>query len=267
MATVPANDTPKLKLEGLSKGQLHWLILVENALRTKAKVEVVESDLFDEESADDFANALKINHVFSDQPISKDRFEHVLNDVLMRAKKKTKLAGKGNPGHDIDIEGVRFSLKSQADKNIKPDAIWISKFMELGKGNWTDNPTQLIGLRQQYLDHMKQYDRILTLRCISKSPKWKYELVEIPKSLLERAESGDLEMMADSKQNPRPGYCRVYDEKRNLMFALYFDGGGERKLQVKDLLKKYCSIHATWEFCLEPADVEGEEAVLPLRDS
>ncbi len=237
MAKAPADELPKLKLEGLSKGQLHWLILVENALRTKAKVDVIKSDLFDKESADDFANALKINHVFSDQPISKDRFEHVLNDVLMRAKKKTKLAGKGNPGHDIDIEGVRFSLKSQADKNIKPDVIWISKFMEMGKGDWTDNPKQLVGLRERFLEHMKKYDRILTLRCISKGPKWKYELVEIPKTLLEKSSSGELEMMLDSNQTSKPGYCRVYGDDGKMMFALYFDGGSERKLQVKDLLK------------------------------
>jgi type II restriction enzyme len=29
---------------------------------------------------------------------------------------------------------------------------------------------------------------------------------------------------------------------------LYFDGGGERKLQIKHLLKSHCAVIATWEF-------------------
>ena len=56
--------------------------------------------------------------------------------------------------------------------------------MELGKGVWGDNPNDLVGLRKHFLEHMKAYDRILTLRTLTKAPKWKYELVEIPKSLL-----------------------------------------------------------------------------------
>jgi hypothetical protein len=267
MAAIRTEDISGLKLEGLSKGQLHWLTLVADALRTKAKVEVLKSDLLDKDSAEDFADALKINHVFSDQPISKDKFEHVLNDVLLRANKKSKLADKGNPGHDIEIDGIRFSLKSQADKGIKSDMIWISKFMEMGKGEWTDDPRQLVGLRQRFLDHMKQYDRILTLRCIGKKPKWKYELVEIPKSLFQKSTTGELEMMTGSKQIPKPGYCRVFDKDKKLMFSLYFDGGSERKLQVKDLAKKHCIVHATWELYLQSADIDKSAGVLPLSES
>ena len=31
-------------------------------------------------------------------------------------------------------------------------------------------------------------------------------------------------------------------------FSLYFDGGTERKLQIKHLRKDLCKIHATWIF-------------------
>ena len=54
-------------------------------------------------------------------------------------------------------------------------------------------------------------------------------------------------MMTDSKQNPKPGYCYV-EENGNTLFSLYFDGGGERKLQVKGLQKSLCTVHATWQF-------------------
>ncbi len=31
-------------------------------------------------------------------------------------------------------------------------------------------------------------------------------------------------------------------------FQLYFDGGTERKLQIKHLLKSLCVVHAEWKF-------------------
>jgi type II restriction enzyme len=62
--------------------------------------------------------------------------------------------------------------------------------------------------------------------------------------------------MHNSTQIPKPGYCRVYEEKegglfgteRKKKFELYFDGGGERKLQIKALDKSLCTIHAEWIF-------------------
>ena len=33
-----------------------------------------------------------------------------------------------------------------------------------------------------------------------------------------------------------------------MKFALYFDGGTERKLQVKDLQKSLCIVHGEWDF-------------------
>jgi len=162
------------------------------------------------------------------------------------------LAPKGNPGHDLTLNDANFSLKTQADKSIKRDSLHISKFMELGKGKWEDSVEDLIGLRNQFFSHMKSYDRILSLRCLSKGPgPWEYELVEIPKSLLEEAQHGELRIQEKSKQRlSKPGYCDVYAEGRKLKFQLYFDGGGERKLQIKKLLKVYCIVHANWKFTI-----------------
>ena len=124
--------------------------------------------------------------------------------------------------------------------------------MELGKGDWSNKPEQLKGLRDQFLHHMKNYERIVTLRAWEREEKgkkfWHYELVEIPKALLEEAAKGKLEMRLESTQNPKPGYCTVKDGKGNVKFALYFDGGTERKLQVKDLKKSLCIVHGEWDF-------------------
>lgn len=236
------------KIPSLTDGQLFWLNKVLKVFDCYYKFEIRQSDLFDKHAFENFGDALRIHHSFSVEPFSKDKFEYVLEQTLNIKKKIAKLANKGNRGHDISINGIPISLKTQADKNIKKDKIWISKFMELGKGDWGDNPNDLYELRNMFLDHMKNYERILSLRALTKAPKWKYELVEVPKKLLQSAVNGEIEMKLGSKQFPKPGYCYVRNENGEQMYQLYFDGGSERKLQIKNLLKKYCVVHATWEF-------------------
>lgn len=240
-------------LSSISPGQLYWVERVLSVFNCGAHfVRGATSDLITPEVLNDFGDALKIHHAFSAEPFSKDKFEFVLQRVLSSHGIAAVLAPRGNPGHDLTISGQRVSLKTQADSGIKPGEIWISKFMELGGGVWGSNPADLEGLRSQFLRHLDRYDRIFTLRTLSKAPDWSYELVEIPKALFLRASSGRLEMMTSSRQNPKPGYCYVSDAAGLPVFELYFDGGGERKLQVKKLQKSACVVHASWSFSIPP---------------
>jgi type II restriction enzyme len=126
--------------------------------------------------------------------------------------------------------------------------------MELGKGSWVVE-SDLVALRQRMFDHMGRYDRILTLRALAINQEWfearlrfQYELVEIPKELLFRSAKFIPTMITNSKQNPKPGICRVLDDRQEPVFELYFDGGTERKLQIRNLRKSDCVVHATWTF-------------------
>ena len=83
-----------------------------------------------------FGDSLKIHHCFSKEPLSKDRFEYALERSSQLCGKAAILAPKGNPGHDITINGKAISLKTEASANIKAGRVHISKFMELGKGDW-----------------------------------------------------------------------------------------------------------------------------------
>jgi type II restriction enzyme len=197
----------------------------------------------------DFGNVLRLHHCFSREPFTKDKFEYALEQVCNRHGIEAKLAPKGNPGHDITIKGTNCSLKTEASRAIQLNKIHISKFMELGKGVWGDKVGDLHGLREQFLKHMRAYDRIFTLRCIEQGkPRFVYELVEIPKALLEESKNGKFVMMHDSKQSPKPGYCTVSDLNGGIKFQLYFDGGTERKLQIKSIDKKLCKVHGLWAF-------------------
>lgn len=235
-------------LESLPEHRLLWVEKVTDILNCPHKFVLKDETFMTEDWCLSFGDALMIHHAFSNEPFTKDKFEHALVNTAKMVEIKAEFAPRGNRGHDIEINSAKFSLKTQADKSIKRDSIWISKYMELGKGQWTDQPNQLTGLVQMFLNHLDESDRILILRCLDKQPIWQYELVEIPKDVLMRSSKGTLVMMIKSKQMPKPGYCTVLSLKNEIDFQLYFDGGTERKLQVKGLRKSLCNVIAEWTF-------------------
>ena len=211
------------------------------------------SDIIDDRFLADLGDTLRIHHCFSNESFAKDKFEYAMEWVAKACGRRAELAKRGNPGHDITIDGVRFSLKTEGAKNTREATIHISKFMELGKGEWTDKVSDLNGLREQFFAHVKAYDRVLTLRYLSATAAERhYELVEIPKALLTKAADGKLTMMDGSRQTPRPGTCEVLGDDGKPLFELYFDGGTERKLQVRHLQKSACVVHADWRFARSP---------------
>jgi len=204
-----------------------------------------KSDVVTDKVLAAFGDRLITHHAGSRQALSKDRFEFAFEAALNDSQIPAQLVNsRTNRGHDITINGVPTSLKTEAATGIRKDYIHVSKWMELGKGEW-----KLPLLLAAFLDHMKSYERIFTLRCLSTDQTAvEYELLEIPKALLLEAETSELEVREDSRQNPKPGYGYVRDHSGNLKFALYFDGGTERKLQIKNLQKELCVTHATWTF-------------------
>lgn len=204
-----------------------------------------KSDLITAGVLDSLGDSLRAHHTASKQPLTKDKFEHALQHALSANGFQAALAtSRTNRGHDITVDGVRISLKTEAASNIREHYLHISKFMELGRGAW-----ELPLLLEHYLTHLQGYERVFQFRCLGQGPRhYFYELVEIPKRLLEEAKDAVLEVRGDSRQNPQPGYGSVYAADGSLKYQLYFDGGSERKLQIKGLRKDLCMIHATWAF-------------------
>lgn len=237
----------------LSKGQRALLeTIIDTFKRPISSHRLGSSDVVDADFLVAFGDVLKLHHTMSDDYLDKHRFEAAMERVYKALGRRAIRADRNNPGHDITVDDVPWSLKTQGDNNIKRDTLHISKFMELGKGKWEDE-SDLPGLRDRFLRHMAAYERIFQLRyfrqkSIAAAPvDHFYELVEIPKALLQESQSGEFVMNHTSKQTPKPGYCTVSD-RGQVKFRLYFDGGTERKLQIKDLRKDLCRVHATWEF-------------------
>jgi Type II site-specific deoxyribonuclease len=246
MQSAKLVDTISEQLEHLTPSQLSWVqAVVQQFKLPHTFLRNPKSDIVDAAVLEGLGDALRIHHAFSRQALSKDRFEFALERTLHLAGRSASLAvSRTNRGHDITIDGVRVSLKTQADAGIKADLLHISKFMELGRGEWV-----LTRLRDLFLEHMQNYERVFQFRCLQQiNNHYRYELVEIPMSLLNEASNADLVVAEDSKQNPKPGYGYVKFPDGSLKYALYFDGGTERKLQVKNIRKDLCTVHATWEF-------------------
>lgn len=259
-------DKLKFALRELTDFQVDLIENVVHQFRTPfIKLERhPDSDLVNNRLLNDFGDVLRIHHCFSRQALSKDRFEYALEKTLNMCGKRASLAtSRTNRGHDITIEKMPCSLKTQADNAIKEEELHISKFMELGKGKWPTTANGFSSLRGMFLQHMQNYERIFSLRCLSKNPeKWWYELVEIPKSLLQEVSNvRKFEIMRKTKQSTMPGYCRVKDDEDNLKFELYFDAGSERKLQVRHLQKDLCILHATWIFSTDVEDAIKKASV------
>jgi len=66
----------------------------------------------------------------SDAPFSKEKFEFAFIFASKKAGMTTdKPTSRTNRGHDLTIDQIPMSLKTQADKSISEDMIHISKFM------------------------------------------------------------------------------------------------------------------------------------------
>lgn len=233
-------------VERLTDIQSEWLASVLEQFEKPARFHLnPASDFLNENAVQRIGEYLRIHHSFSRQALSKDRFEFALESSLKKAGFIADLhESRTNRGHDITINGAPVSLKTEAAKNIREDQIHVSKWMELGRGEWV-----LDLLLQLFLEHIQNYERVLSFRRIGPGPKrYVYELVEIPMPLLREAAGARLEVCADSRQTPKPGYGYVEDEAGNRKYSLYFDGGTERKLQIKHLSKELCICHATWAF-------------------
>lgn len=231
-------------LRCLTQAQQEWVKSVIHTFGAACHFDrAPDSDVVTDAVLSSLGNRLLNHHAGSRQALSKDRFEFAFEAALNAAGIAAKLVkSRTNRGHDIDIQGVPVNLKTEAAANIKDDFIHVSKWMELGRGEWN-----LPLLRDLFLEHMQSYDRIFTLRRLKDiDAKIRYELVEIPKTLLLEAANCELAVCSNSRQNPQPGYGHVKDAAGQLMYLLYFDGGTERKLQIKHLRKDLCKVHATW---------------------
>ncbi len=250
---VPPRGRHLPALATLSPDQFAWVESLVTALGNPVRTyRNPASDVFTSDRLLGlFSLHLITHHTLSVQPFKQEKFEYALRQVMTAAGRSAALAAsRTNPGRDITVDGVGWSLKSAADKAIRRDHIDLTKWMELGKGTWTNRVSELVAQCGRFIAHLGGYDRVLVLRRLTPAGGIgiEYEVIEIPKSILLRASGGRFKLSTKSKQATAvPGTCTVSDQS-GVMYQLYFDGGGERKLKLQHLRRDLCIHHATWEF-------------------
>jgi len=158
------------RIGNLSDGQLALLSSVVDTFEQPISFTRFEdSDVVCEDFLVAFGDILKLHHTLSDDYLDKHRFEAAMERVYQALGRDAERPGMCNPGHDLTVDGVAWSLKTQGDKSIKRDQLHISKFMELGKGKWKAKK-DLHRLRDMFLEHMTGYSRILQLRFFVHEP-------------------------------------------------------------------------------------------------
>ena len=117
------------EINSISLDQLQIIekILYKFIVNTNLSFRDNTSDIVSDSFLYKFENLLRMHHCFSTESFTKDKFEYAMMAVSNSCGSLAELASKGNAGHDLLIKDQKFSLKTQADRNIHNDFIYISK--------------------------------------------------------------------------------------------------------------------------------------------
>ena len=205
------------------------------------------SDICSKDFSENFGARLLVYHAFHEQKMTKKTFEFAMKRASLDTGKNAEITtSQTNPGEDIIIDGVRFSLKTEGAKSMSKSKITISKLME---ARWIRECESKADFCRQskhkILPHLESYSRILSLRAFDpEGGAFAYELVEIPLSLLNRV--GKLSPDDFSEKSKSGGSRATISENGKNLFSLTLDGSVE-KVTISNLLVSECQIHGRWE--------------------
>jgi len=244
-------------------------LLTEVARTMQRRVEETvnpDSDFATPRFTANFRNRLLIHHATNEAKLTKKSFEYAFKGASEAAGQMGFITTSDTfSGVDVTINGVRFSLKTEASKDIRAEQITISKFTE---ARWIQQQTTREDLAREAAAripaHLNNYDRLLVLRAREMSgARLLYEIVEIPLDLLRRVARL---IAADFSARTAQGgsSARVIVEGR-LAFTLRLDGS-DGKITIAGLQISFCVRHVSWVIptvtpALEDAQSAGGEAL------
>lgn len=231
----------------LTSQRVRILVEMANALGRQVEVEASpDSDLMTPLFVEDFTARLIVYHAMHEEKITKKTFEYIFRGASSAAGYSAELTGNPvNPGADVTVDGTKFSLKTEAAKNLSVKCVHISKFME---ARWIRNcRTEADFAREacsRIIAHLASYDRIIVLRASDLSEgRVQYSLIEIPVNLLRLVKNLDV---ADFTRPTRNGSSSAKVKVDGLVaFTVRLDGSVE-KVTMAGLRTDLCIEHASW---------------------
>lgn len=233
-----------------------------------------------------FSRELVFHHGVSRSPLTKKAFEYSFAEAC-RAAGWTAVVGASatNPGADVVVADIGFSLKTEGAQNIRFESIHISKFRESAATKSFTTPDQFnTYTRSTLLQHLQEYDRIVMLRSFSidRLANWKsdrrlvldnsmesqsrklidaaaatgnsvaYMLVEIPIGVLRQMGTlspSDFSVISSAGSTS----ASVRSASGQTLFTLVFDGS-DNKVTIRNLQLSACQIHAAWSIPVDTGD-------------
>lgn len=231
VGTVPEAHLPRIRdlLERLSH---------------PVEVSVTDPDhaIFNSAWVDGFTARLQVHHATNFNTLARTNFEDAFIECSETARTVvTKATSATTRFWDLEVGGIRASLKTEGAKDIRNDRVHISKLSEAAWIQDCRTPqarrARTIALFQEYLESVGV---IYMLRSFKAESPLRYELVEIPVSLFEPIVS--LPNSAFAQEAPTIAIPPGQDPP-NLSLRL---DRSDSKITIARLLKDRCTVHATW---------------------
>jgi len=238
--------------EKLTPIQIHLLVEMADAMVGSCHQTInPASDILSPLFVDNFANRLLMHHATHYERFNKKAFEFAFQDSAIYAGRKSWIVTNStNPGADLVIDGVSFSLKTEAAESIRTSHITISKLME---ARWIRECANEVDFAREMTNrvtaHLEKYARIIMLRAFTiSSTEVRYEMVEIPKDLLLRVrnlKAADFSPRTTSGGSGANVYVEISGRKTKA-FSVKLDGSVE-KVTISGLLASLCMTHGIWQ--------------------
>ena len=215
---------------------------VKTSLSRKSQFTSHTADKFSIEDCVYLAKRLQLHHCISDEPVKKESFEYLLVDCFnRRGINAMRNLNPTFPGQDVIIDGKNWSCKTESSAKIKRDFINITKFMECAwQKDFNSKEDYLDHAVPKILDHLSKYSTIMTMRYFQDGG---YEIVEIPKSILEQIKYADVNQMGEFTAR-RKGIT-IYTESSRKGMKVIFDGSDD-KIKIGSIPVSQCIRHVTF---------------------
>jgi type II restriction enzyme len=262
MTTPSSKELQQLReiTSRLTATQLMLLIQMASALQRQIEVEFdSDSDIATDIFREHFGNRLLIHHAVTEEKLKKKTFEYAFRDSAKAAGRQAEItASDVFSGADLIVDRVKYSMKTEAQKNIRKNRITISKFME---ARWIrdKNAEELSReANERIRRHLANYERILILRSFTlDASQIRYDLVEIPHAILMLATQLHSRNIILSTRGNGGGNA-VIRLNGSEVFTLRLDGSVE-KVTISGLWVDFCQIHASWFIPTIISSVDSDE--------
>lgn len=216
----------------LSDTQVTLLLRMAQAMRVPVTVvRSTDSDIVDDHFSEALANFLLLHHAIHVEPLNKAAFEYMFLACSEAAERPGRRnTATGSASYDVEADGVRWSLKTEAGKRSSQKLVRIEKFMEARWIRECTNPAKCASaVRQHVPAHMADYERMLILRATQDATGrvTTYDLLELPKTELMKLEQAETAWF--TKEGRKESYgADILDAERNRVFRILLDSSVEK---------------------------------------